>query len=68
MRILGIDPGLRHRLRRGRCRRHAPALVASGTIVVPPSLTLSERLKVILDNLRQVAQETRTWPRWKSSS
>ena len=33
--------------------------VASGTIVVPPSLALSERLKVILDNLRQVAQETR---------
>ena len=27
--------------------------------MVPPSLALSERLKVILDNLRQVAQETR---------
>ncbi|KDB95131.1 crossover junction endodeoxyribonuclease RuvC domain protein, partial [Bordetella bronchiseptica D993] len=33
--------------------------VASGTIVVPPALALPERLKVILDNLREVARETR---------
>lgn len=70
MRILGIDPGLR---RTGFGVVDADGMrlryVASGTIVVPPSLALSERLKVILDNLRQVAQETlRTWPRWKSSS
>ena len=69
MRILGIDPGLR---RTGFGVVDADGMrlrVASGTIVVPPSLALSERLKVILDNLRQVAQEPgRTWPRWKSSS
>ena len=59
MRILGIDPGLR---RTGFGVVDADGMrlrVASGTIVVPPSLALSERLKVILDNLRQVAQETR---------
>src|SRR3546814_16274365 len=33
--------------------------VASGTIVVPPALPLPERPKVILDNLRQVARDTR---------
>src|SRR5690606_25952453 len=59
MRVLGIDPGLR-RTGFGVIDTDGPRLryVASGTIVVPPALTLSERLKVILDNLRQVARDT----------
>ena len=59
MRVLGIDPGLR-RTGFGVIDADGPRLryVASGTIVVPPALTLSERLKVILDNLRQVARDT----------
>src|SRR5690606_2604768 len=60
MRVLGIDPGLR---RTGfgviDVRGASLRYVASGTIVVPPALALPERLKVILDNLREVARDTR---------
>ena len=60
MRVLGIDPGLR---RTGFGVIDADGMklryVASGTIVVPPALPLAERLKVILDNIRQVAIETK---------
>ncbi|HLS43342.1 MAG TPA: crossover junction endodeoxyribonuclease RuvC [Paenalcaligenes sp.] len=56
MRILGIDPGLR-RTGFGVIDVNGKQLgyVASGTIVVPTTLSLSERLKVILDNVRDVA-------------
>ena len=59
MRVLGIDPGLR-RTGFGVIDSEGMRLryVASGTIVVPPELPLPERLKVILDNLREVARET----------
>lgn len=55
MRILGIDPGLR-RTGFGVIESQGSSLtyVASGTIVVPTELPLSERLKVILDNVREV--------------
>lgn len=60
MRILGIDPGLR---RTGfgviEVRGAALRYVASGTIVAPSALALAERLKVILDNLREVARDAR---------
>src|SRR5690606_24029668 len=56
MRILGIDPGLR---RTGfgviDVQGNKLGYVASGTIVVPPALSLGERLKVILDNVRDIA-------------
>jgi crossover junction endodeoxyribonuclease RuvC len=60
MRVLGIDPGLR-RTGFGVIDAEGMRLryVASGTIVVPAELPLPERLKVILDNLREVARETR---------
>lgn len=60
MRILGVDPGLR-RTGFGVIEAQGSRLlyVASGTIVVPPTLSLGARLKVILDNLRQVARDTR---------
>ncbi|QDJ49466.1 crossover junction endodeoxyribonuclease RuvC [Bordetella hinzii] len=60
MRVLGIDPGLR-RTGFGVIDAEGMRLryVASGTIVVPPELALAQRLKVILDNLREVARETR---------
>lgn len=60
MRILGVDPGLR-RTGFGVIDIEGPRMgyVASGTIVVPPALPLSERLRVILDNLREVARDTR---------
>jgi crossover junction endodeoxyribonuclease RuvC len=59
MRILGVDPGLR-RTGFGVIEVQGSRLryVASGTIVVPPALPLAERLKVILDNLREVAHDT----------
>ena len=59
MRVLGIDPGLR-RTGFGVIDTEGMRLryVASGTIVVPSELPLPERLKVILDNLREVARET----------
>ncbi len=60
MRILGVDPGLR-RTGFGVIDVQGPKLtyVASGTIVVPTDITLPLRLKVILDNLRQVVEETK---------
>ena len=55
LRILGIDPGLR---RTGFGVIDAAGMrlsyVASGTIVVPSDLPLQERLKVILDSIREV--------------
>ena len=60
MRILGVDPGLR---RTGfgviDVQGSRFTYVASGTIVVPSDITLPLRLKVILDNLRQVVEQTR---------
>lgn len=55
MRILGIDPGLR-RTGFGVIDAHGAHLqyVTSGTIVVPADLPLAQRLKVILDNIREV--------------
>ena len=60
MRILGVDPGLR-RTGFGVIDVQGSKLtyVASGTIVVPSDITLPQRLKVILDNLRQVVEDTR---------
>lgn len=60
MRVLGVDPGLR-RTGFGVVDVDGMHLryVASGTIVVPPDLGLAQRLRVILDNLREVARETR---------
>lgn len=58
MRILGIDPGLR-RTGFGLIDAQGAQLryIASGTIVVPADQPLAERLKVILDNLREVIRE-----------
>lgn len=60
MRILGIDPGLR-RTGFGVIEAHGMRLsyVSSGTIVVPAGEPLAQRLKVILDNLREVVASTR---------
>ncbi|ANN79258.1 crossover junction endodeoxyribonuclease RuvC [Bordetella flabilis] len=60
MRILGVDPGLR-RTGFGVIDAEGSRLryVASGTVVVPPVQALSDRLKVILDNLREIVRETR---------
>ncbi|HEY7802918.1 MAG TPA: crossover junction endodeoxyribonuclease RuvC, partial [Orrella sp.] len=59
MRILGVDPGLR---RTGfgvvDSRGSRLSYVASGTIIVPNDVSLPERLKVILDNLREVVRQT----------
>ncbi len=59
MRVLGIDPGLR-RTGFGVIDVQGARLtyVASGTIVVPPDQTLSRRLKVILDNIRDIIERT----------
>jgi crossover junction endodeoxyribonuclease RuvC len=59
MRILGIDPGLR-RTGFGVIEAQGATLryVASGTIVVPADQPLSRRLKVILDNIREVVRDT----------
>lgn len=59
MRILGIDPGLR-RTGFGVIDAHGSHLqyVASGVIVVPSDEPLAQRLKVILDNIRQIARDT----------
>jgi len=59
VRILGVDPGLR-RTGFGVIESNGARLryVASGTIVVPADDDLSGRLKVILDNLRQVVRDT----------
>jgi crossover junction endodeoxyribonuclease RuvC len=59
MRILGIDPGLRRTgfgvidVQGGRL-----LYVTSGTIVVPTDQPLAGRLKVILDNIREIVQST----------
>lgn len=60
MRILGVDPGLR-RTGFGVIDTSGSKLqyVSSGTIIVPSNASLPERLQVILDNLRDVARETR---------
>jgi len=60
MRILGIDPGLR-RTGFGVIEAHGARLsyVASGTVVVPAGDALPARLKVILDNLREIVRDTR---------
>jgi crossover junction endodeoxyribonuclease RuvC len=60
MRILGVDPGLR-RTGFGVIDADGSRLryVASGTVVVPPANALADRLKVILDNLREIVRETR---------
>jgi len=59
MRILGIDPGLR-RTGFGVIDVHGSRLqyVASGTIVVPKDEPLAQRLKVILDNIREIVRDT----------
>lgn len=59
MRILGIDPGLR-RTGFGVIDVDGPRLqyVSSGTIVVPADQPLAMRLKVILDNIREIVQST----------
>ena len=59
MRILGIDPGLR-RTGFGVIDVHGSQLqyVASGTIIVPKDEPLAQRLKVILDNIREVVRDT----------
>ena len=60
MRILGVDPGLR-RTGFGVIDVNGASMqyVASGTIVVDTQTTLPGRLKVILDNLREVVRDTR---------
>jgi crossover junction endodeoxyribonuclease RuvC len=59
MRILGIDPGLR-RTGFGVIDVQGSRLsyVTSGTIVVAADQPMAERLKVILDNIREVVQAT----------
>jgi len=59
MRILGVDPGLQ-RTGFGVVDTQGSRLryVASGTIVIPSQAPLPERLKVILDNLREVVRQT----------
>lgn len=59
MRILGVDPGLR-RTGFGVVDAGGAKLsyVSSGTIVVPSDASLPDRLKVILDNLREVIRQT----------
>jgi len=56
VRILGIDPGLR-RTGFGIIDVQGSTLgyVASGVVLAPADLPLSQRLKIILDNLREVA-------------
>lgn len=60
MRILGVDPGLR-RTGFGVIDAQGQRLqyVTSGIIVVPADQPLAGRLKVILDNIREVVQATR---------
>lgn len=59
MRILGIDPGLR-RTGFGVIDASGMTLryVTSGVIVVPSDQPLAQRLKVILDNIREIVQST----------
>jgi len=59
MRILGVDPGLR---KTGfgviDIAGSKMQYVSSGTIVVPSDASLPDRLRVILDNLREVVRQT----------
>lgn len=59
MRILGIDPGLR-RTGFGVIDVQGSRLqyVTSGTIIVPADQPLAQRLKVILDNIREIVEST----------
>src|SRR5690606_6906461 len=59
MRILGIDPGLR-RTGFGVIDVQGSHLqyVTSGTIVVPADQALAQRLKVILDSIREIVRDT----------
>jgi len=59
MRILGIDPGLR-RTGFGIIDVQGARLtyVASGTIVAPADQPLAQRLKTILDNIREIARDS----------
>jgi crossover junction endodeoxyribonuclease RuvC len=59
MRILGVDPGLR-RTGFGVIDVDGPRLryVASGTVVIASTLALAQRLKIILDGLRQIIRDT----------
>lgn len=59
MRVLGIDPGLR-RTGFGVIEVHGSRLdyVTSGTIVVPSNEPLAQRLKVILDSIREIVRDT----------
>lgn len=60
MRILGVDPGLR-RTGFGVVDVQGMHLqyITSGTIVIASDQPLAQRLKVILDNLREIVQDTR---------
>ncbi|AGF47090.1 crossover junction endodeoxyribonuclease RuvC [Candidatus Kinetoplastibacterium desouzaii TCC079E] len=60
MRILGIDPGLR-KTGFGVIETQGTNIVyiTSGTIVVPVNIAMSERLKVIFDNIHQVINDTK---------
>ncbi len=60
MRILGIDPGLR-RTGFGVIDIEGSFIKykISGTIVIPEKLPLVNRLKIILDDLRQIIRETK---------
>ncbi|AFZ83842.1 crossover junction endodeoxyribonuclease RuvC [Candidatus Kinetoplastibacterium blastocrithidii TCC012E] len=59
MRIIGIDPGLR-KTGFGVIEQNGNVMkyIASGTIIIPTNVPLSERLKVIFDNINQVIRET----------
>lgn len=59
MRILGIDPGLR-RTGFGVIQAHGSRLeyVTSGTIQIPTDKPLARRLKLILDDIREIAHAT----------
>lgn len=60
MRILGIDPGLR-RTGFGVIQAEGSRLqyITSGTIQVPADRPLAARLKLILDDIREIARATR---------
>lgn len=59
MRILGIDPGLR-RTGFGVIQVHGSRLtyITSGTIQIPSDRPLAGRLKLILDDIREIARST----------
>ncbi|AWD32629.1 Crossover junction endodeoxyribonuclease RuvC [Candidatus Kinetoplastibacterium sorsogonicusi] len=60
MRILGIDPGLRHTGFGVIDIVGSKSLyVISGTVDVPNNLTMIKRLKIIMDSLKEIALETK---------